>query len=56
MNPVTADNGWVNTIDSDHPEVIAKAHQIIVSFWEGQNPRLQAKASASAPSCGKGGG
>ena len=29
MNSPTAENGWVNTIDSDNPEVIATAHTII---------------------------
>lgn len=32
MNPATAENGWINTIDSDHPDVIATAHRIIESI------------------------
>lgn len=29
MNPATAENGWVNTIESDNLEVIAKARHIL---------------------------
>jgi len=32
MTPATAENGWINTLDSDNPEVIAKAHRIISSI------------------------
>ena len=31
MEPATAENGWVSTIDSKNPEVIAKARHIIES-------------------------
>jgi len=31
MEPATAINGWINTIDSKNPEVIAKARHIIES-------------------------
>lgn len=31
MEPANATNGWINTIDSENLEVIAKAHQIIAN-------------------------
>jgi len=31
MEPATALNGWISTIDSKNPEVIAKARHIIES-------------------------
>jgi uncharacterized protein YhbP (UPF0306 family) len=29
MEPATAENGWINTLDSKHPEAIAKARQLL---------------------------
>ena len=32
MQPATAANGWVNKLESDHPDVLAKAHHIMASL------------------------
>ena len=32
MQPATADNGWVNTLASDHPDVLAKARHIMANI------------------------
>jgi hypothetical protein len=32
MPPATAANGWVKTLESDHPDVLPKAHHIMASL------------------------
>ncbi len=32
MQPATADNGWINTLESDHPDVLAKARHIMATI------------------------